>query len=126
GTSEIYSAVEDGEDVKDSLVIDVDDGTGKLKMLLFVVLRKGARLDEELKDRIKRRVREKCSPRHVPDEILEISEVPRTLNGKKLEVPIKRILMGVPVEKAVNRGVMANPDSIRHFVQLAETMMRKS
>jgi acetoacetyl-CoA synthetase len=126
GTSEIYSAVEDGEDVKDSLVIDIDDGTGKLKMLLFVVLREGVRLDEELKNRIKRRVRENCSPRHVPDEIHEISEVPRTLNGKKLEVPLKRILMGVPVEKAVNSGVMANPESIHYFVQLAETLKRKS
>ena len=126
GTSEIYSAVEDGEDVKDSLVIDIDDGSGKLRMLLFVVPGKDGGLDEELKNRIKRRVRENCSPRHVPDEILAIPEVPRTLNGKKLEVPIKRILMGVPVEKAVNRGVMANPDAIRPFVELAESLRRKN
>jgi len=120
GTSEIYSAVEDGTEVLDSLVVDVPGGQGDLKMLLFVVLREGLRLDEALIERIRRRLKEKCSPRHVPDEVYEISEVPRTLNGKKLEVPIKKILMGVPVERAVNRGVMSNPESLDFFVRFAE------
>mgnify|MGYP001298717658 CR=1 FL=1 len=125
GTSEIYSAVEDGEEVLDSLVVDIMSGTGHLKMLLFVVLRDGLGLDETLKDRIRQRLREHCSPRHVPDEIYAIDEVPRTLNGKKLEVPIKKILTGIPVERAVNKGVLENPDSIGFFVRLAEELTQR-
>ena len=88
-------------------------------MPLFVVLREGAELDDELRREIARRVRERCSPRHVPDEVYAIPEVPRTLTGKKLEVPIKRILLGHPVEKAVNRDSMSNPGVIQWFLDFA-------
>src|SRR5918999_565249 len=93
GTSEIYSAVEGVPDVLDSLVVDVDS-----LMPLFVVLREGTELDERLEGEIRGRIREHCSPRHVPDRILRVPEVPRTLSGKKLEVPVKKILMGASAE----------------------------
>src|SRR6266511_4292467 len=98
GTSEIYSAVEAVPDVLDSLVVDVDE-----TMLLFVVLREGAELGDDLRRDIARRIREHCSPRHVPDEVVRIAEVPRTLSGKKLEVPVKKILTGIPPERAASR-----------------------
>jgi acetoacetyl-CoA synthetase len=90
-------------------------------MPLFVVLREGASLDEELIGRIKRRIREDCSPRHVPDEVRQIAQVPRTLSGKVLEVPVKRILTGTPVERAVSRESLANPEALDYFVGLTGT-----
>jgi acetoacetyl-CoA synthetase len=119
GTSEIYRAVLAVDEVVDALVVDVPrEGTDGW-MPLFVVLREGARLDEDLVKRIKARVREDCSPRHVPNEIHAIAEVPRTLSGKALEVPVKRILMGQPPDKAASRESLANPDALDYFVELA-------
>ena len=114
GTSEIYSAVEGVEQVLDSLVVDVEE-----RMLLFVVVRDGASLDEGLEGEIRRRVREHCSPRHVPDAIYEIAEVPRTLSNKKLEVPVKKILLGGDPEKAASRDSLANPAALDWFVSRA-------
>jgi acetoacetyl-CoA synthetase len=119
GTSEIYRAVLAVDEVLDALVIDVPrDGTDGW-MPLFVVLREGVELDDRLTGEIRRRVREDCSPRHVPDEIRQISEVPRTLSGKALEVPVKRILMGTPVDEAASRESLANPAALDYFVALA-------
>jgi acetoacetyl-CoA synthetase len=109
GTSEIYSAVEAVPEVLDSLVIDIDD-----VMSLFVVV--SGELTDELAARIRSEVRARCSPRHVPDEIVRIDEVPRTLSGKKLEVPVKKILMGVDAEKAASRDSLANPAALDWFV----------
>jgi acetoacetyl-CoA synthetase len=89
-------------------------------MPLFVVLREGEELDDELIGQIRRRVREDCSPRHVPDEIRQVAEVPRTLSGKVLEVPVKRILMGMPADQAASRDSLANPASLDPFVELAQ------
>ena len=88
-------------------------------MPLFVVLREGAVLDDDLVAAIRRRVREDCSPRHVPSEVFEVDEVPRTLSGKVLELPVKRILMGTPPEQAAARDSLANPAALDPFVQLA-------
>jgi acetoacetyl-CoA synthetase len=122
GTSEIYRAVLAVDDVIDALVIDVPrEGTDGW-MPLFVVLREGQSLDDDLIGEIRRRIREDCSPRHVPDEIRQIEEVPRTLSGKALEVPVKRILMGTPVEKAASRESLANPEALDYFVDLAEAV----
>jgi acetoacetyl-CoA synthetase len=119
GTSEIYRAVLAVDAVVDALVVDVPrEGTDGW-MPLFVVLRDGAALDDELVAQIKRRIREDCSPRHVPNEIYAIAEVPRTLSGKVLEVPVKRILMGQPAEKAASRDSLANPAALDYFVELA-------
>ena len=88
-------------------------------MPLFVVLREGEELDEGIEAEIKRRIREDCSPRHVPNRIYPIAEVPRTLSGKVLEVPVKKILMGAPPEQAASRESLANPAALDYFVELA-------
>jgi acetoacetyl-CoA synthetase len=119
GTSEIYRAVSAVPEVLDALVVDVPKAGTEGWMPLFVVLREGSELTDELKDEIKRRIREQCSPRHVPNEIFQIKEVPRTLSGKVLEVPVKRILMGEPAEKAASRDSLANPESLDYFTELA-------
>src|SRR3954447_23362817 len=119
GTSEIYRAVLALDEVVDALVVDVPRD-GDDWMPLFVVLREGAELDDDLVARIRRRVREDCSPRHVPSEIRAIGEVPRTLSGKVLEVPVKRILRGTPAEKAPSRDSLANPAALDYFVGLAD------
>lgn len=122
GTSEIYSAVESVEEVTDSLVVDISNEKGEAFMPLFVVLKEGVKLDESLENQIKQRVRENCSPRHVPNAIYQITEVPRTLNGKKLEVPIKKILMGIPAEKAATKGALSNPESLDFFIRFAKEL----
>ena len=121
GTSEIYRSVLSLEDVLDALVIDLPrEGTDGW-MQLFVVLRAGQELTDELIGAIRRRLREDCSPRHVPDEVVQITEVPRTLSGKLLEVPVKRILMGTPAEQAASRESLANPAALDQFVAMAAT-----
>lgn len=122
GTSEIYRAVLGIDAIVDALVVDLPQPGTDGWMPLFVVMREGAELDEELPREIARRVREQCSPRHVPDEVFEIDEVPRTLSGKVLEVPVKRILMGTPVEKAASRDSLANPAALDYFVAMAKRL----
>jgi acetoacetyl-CoA synthetase len=127
GTSEIYRAAGAVEEVLDALVVDVprhgtDASTPELWMILFVVLRDGVSLDDELTAQIKRRIREDCSPRHVPNEIRQIEQVPRTLSGKVLEVPVKRILMGTPPAEAASVDSLADPRALDYFVELAKTL----
>jgi acetoacetyl-CoA synthetase len=120
GTSELYSAVEGMPEVMDSLVVDVPTPDGAdSRMWLFVVPPDGIELDDELEARIRKRMREHCSPRHVPDRIVAIAEVPRTLSGKKLEVPVKKILMGSDPDRAASRDSLANPEALDFFVELA-------
>ena len=119
GTSEIYRAVADVPEVVDCLVVDVPRPGTEGWMPLFVVLREGAKLDDQLEGEIKRRIREQCSPRHVPNQVFQIAEVPRTLSGKVLEVPVKRILMGEAPEKATSRDSLANPAALDYFTELA-------
>jgi acetoacetyl-CoA synthetase len=130
GTSEIYRAVGAVQEVLDALVVDVPRGADahgpELSMLLFVVLRDGVTLDEGLAAQIKRRIREDCSPRHVPNEVLQIEQVPRTLSGKVLEVPVKRILMGTPVGEAASVESLADPSSLDYFVELARERGRRA
>ncbi len=139
GTSEIYRATAAIDEVTDALVVDVPSnaqhrsgsealegtpGAEELWMILFVVLREGLSLQPELEIRIKQRIREDCSPRHVPNQILQINEVPRTLSGKVLEVPVKRILMGAVPSEAASVESLANPHSLDYFVELAEDLAR--
>ena len=114
GTAEIYRAVLALDEIVDAVVVDLDD-----YMPLFVVLREGAQLDDALTKRIAARIRSDCSPRHVPNEVRAIAEVPRTLSGKVLEVPVKRILMGMAPEKAASRDSLKNPEALDPFVALA-------
>ncbi|MEA2208807.1 MAG: acetoacetyl-CoA synthetase [Solirubrobacteraceae bacterium] len=124
GTSEIYRAASSLAQVLDALVIDVpkSGGDGELWMVLFVVLADGMTLDEQLTREIKRAIREDCSPRHVPNEVRQIDEVPRTLSGKVLEVPVKRILMGAAPGDAASVDSLANPRSLDYFVELAHEL----
>jgi len=137
GTSEIYRATAAVDEVTDALVVDIPSAGGpdshasnsgpggeELWMILFVVLRDGLHLEPELEVRIKQRIREDCSPRHVPNQILQIDEVPRTLSGKVLEVPVKRILMGAVPSEAASVESLANPHSLDYFVKLAGDMSR--
>jgi acetoacetyl-CoA synthetase len=122
GTSEIYRAVLAEDDVIDALVVDIPKKDTEGWMPLFVVLRDGQELTDELVARIKKRIREDCSPRHVPNTIQQIAEVPRTLSGKVLEVPVKRILMGAPADQAASRDSLANPAALDPFVELAREL----
>ena len=122
GTSEIYSAVEKVDEVSDSLVVDVPRDGGNSFMPLFVVLQEGVDLDDDLKGRIRSSIKDNASPRHVPNEIFAVSDIPKTLNGKKLEVPVKKILSGTPPEKAASKESLSNPKSLDRFVELAGNM----
>jgi acetoacetyl-CoA synthetase len=124
GTSEIYRAVLGIDEILDALVVDIPRAGTEGWMPLFVVLREGAELDDDLRREIARRVRSQCSPRHVPDEVFRIEEVPRTLSGKVLEVPVKRILMGTPAEKAASRDSLASPAALDYFTEMAASLER--
>jgi len=135
GTSEIYRAASAVDEVVDALVVDIPTTTrgggggdvdGELWMVLFVVLDKGSTLDDELRAQIKRRIREDCSPRHVPNEIQQIEQVPRTLSGKVLEVPVKRILMGAAPHEAASVDSLADPHSLDYFVRLARDLQARA
>jgi len=119
GTSEIYRVVEGFPEVLDSLIIGVEYPGGRYYMPLFVVLSDNVELDDALKARIKESLHRNISPHHVPDEVFAIREVPRTLSGKKLEVPVKKLFTGIPVEKAISIDAMSNPQSIQYFIELA-------
>jgi acetoacetyl-CoA synthetase len=122
GTSEIYRAVLAIDEITDALVVDVPrDGTEGW-MPLFVVLREGAELDDDLVKRIAKQVRTDCSPRHVPNDVYAIAEVPRTLSGKVLEVPVKKILMGTDPSQAASRDSLANPEALDYFVALGDKL----
>jgi acetoacetyl-CoA synthetase len=120
GSSEIYRVVEDLPEVLDSLIIGVERSGGGYYMPLFVVLRPEAELDDALKARIRDKIRSNLSPHHVPDDVFVIPDVPRTLNGKKLEVPVKKLFMGTPMEKAISVDSMGNPQAMQYFVAFAD------
>ena len=119
GTAEFYAVVESDADVADSLVVHLDEGD---RLVLFVALRPGCELTEALRARLSADLRRSLSPRHVPDEIVAVPAVPRTLSGKKLEVPVKRILTGTPPDVAASRGSLADPTSLDAFVELADML----
>ncbi|MER5623780.1 acetoacetate--CoA ligase [Streptosporangium sp. NPDC002544] len=124
GTSEFYRVVEGFEEIADSLVIDTGQLGQEGRLLLYVTMAEGETLRDDLVMRLRRELRERLSPRHVPNEIIEVPGIPRTLSGKKLEVPIRKILLGVPPEKAANLDAMANPEVLSHFVPEADTARR--
>ncbi|WP_026434805.1 acetoacetate--CoA ligase [Acidovorax sp. JHL-9] len=119
GTSEIYSAVEALPEVLDSLVVDLEYLGRNSYMPLFVVLRPGSTLDDALRERINAAIRSSLSPRFVPDAIVAVAEVPRTLSGKKQELPIKKMLLGQPIDTVVNKDAMANPGCLAWYADFA-------
>jgi acetoacetyl-CoA synthetase len=119
GTAELYRAVETLPEVLDSLVVDLEYLGRESWMPLFVVLREGVTLDEVLEKRLKAAIRAALSPRHVPDQIFQVAAVPRTLSGKKMELPVRKLLMGADPAQVMNRDAMANADCVDWFVALA-------
>jgi len=119
GTAELYRAVEALPEVLDSLVVDLEYLGRESWMPLFVVLREGLVLDEALTKRLKAVIRDALSARHVPNEIFQVRAIPRTLSGKKMELPVKKLLMGEPAAKVLNADAMANADSVPWFVEFA-------
>ncbi|MGM0837973.1 MAG: acetoacetate--CoA ligase [Bacillota bacterium] len=124
GTSEIYKIVDAIPEILESLIIDLEYSGKDSFMSLFVVLHPSVKLTDELKQEINKQIIQNLSPRIVPDAIFAIEEVPKTLNGKKLEVPIRKILLGMPIEKSINPDSMANPKSLQYFVDLASKISK--
>lgn len=122
GTAEIYNALQKVKAVKDSLIVNLELEGGRHYMPLFVVLEDGEVLDEALVQTIKQTMRSEYSPRHVPDEVIAVTEIPYTISGKKLEAPVKKILLGMPLTKAANPGAMRNPDSLDFFIEFGRKM----
>ena len=120
GTAEIYRVVETISDVKDALIVNLELRGGRHFMPLFVVLTEGSVLNDDLKKRIGTALKTEYSPRHVPDDIIEVREIPYTISGKKLEAPVKKILLGVPIQKAANVGSMRNPSALDFFIDFAQ------
>jgi acetoacetyl-CoA synthetase len=122
GSADIYAAVEQLPEVADSLVIGAEFGDARYYMPLFVVLAEGVTLDDALKSRINDVIRRQCSPRHVPDEIRAVPAIPHTLTGKRLEVPVKRLIQGFPLERAVNPGAVDRPDLLDYYAELGRRL----
>ena len=126
GTSEIYSAVEGLPEVLDSMVVDLEYLGKDSYMPLFVVLRPGVELDDAVRGRINTAIRTALSPRFVPDDIYAVAEIPRTLSGKKQELPIKKLLLGQPLAKVVNKDAMANPGCLGWYEAFAKEHLAKA
>jgi acetoacetyl-CoA synthetase len=126
GTSELYSAVEALPEVMDSMVVDLEYLGKESYMPLFVVLRPGTALDDAVKAKLNNAIKVALSPRFIPNEIFQVAEIPRTLSGKKQELPIKKLMLGQPLEKVVNRDAMANPGCLDWYVALAKQHVAKA
>ncbi len=122
GTSEFYVVVESFAEVADSMVVDTSHLGREGELVLLVVMAPGQELTEDLKSRISAAIRQRLSPRHIPDRIVAVAEIPRTINGKKMEVPIRRLLLGEEPEKVMSRGSMANPQAVEEYRALAERL----
>ncbi len=122
GTAEIYNAMDKVEEINDSLIVNLELSGGRDYMPLFVLLNENGTLTDDLKKKIKQTLRSEYSPRHVPDDIIEVPDIPYTISGKKLEAPVKKILLGKAVEKAANKDSMRNPDSLIYFIEFANTL----
>jgi acetoacetyl-CoA synthetase len=119
GTSELYRAVEALPEVLDSMVVDLEYLGRESYMPLFVVLREGVVLDDRLQERLRDAIKTALSPRFIPNDIFQVAEIPRTLSGKKQELPIKKLLLGHPLDKVLNRDAMANPACLDWYVHFA-------
>lgn len=120
GTSEIYSAMNKVKEVKDSLIVNLELSGGRHYMPLFVIMQDDQELTDDIKQKINQTLRSEYSPRHVPDEIIAVPDIPYTISGKKMEAPVKKILLGRPMEKAANVDSMRNPESLEFFVEFAQ------
>jgi acetoacetyl-CoA synthetase len=121
GTAEVYAVLASIDEVADALIVNLDLPGGGFFMPLFVTLADGRVLDEAIRQKIRDRLREEYTPRHVPDRIIQVRAIPATLTGKKMEVPVRKLLLGVPADQAANVNAMANPDSLEEFASYART-----
>ncbi|MDU8884597.1 acetoacetate--CoA ligase [Yeosuana sp. MJ-SS3] len=122
GTSEIYRAVNKIEEVEDSLIVNLELDEGKHYMPLFVKMKNNLTLTEDIKGKIIFQLKREYTPRHVPDEILEVNDIPYTISGKKMEAPIKKILLKMPLERSINFDSMRNPESVDYFIEFAKSI----
>jgi acetoacetyl-CoA synthetase len=120
GTSEIYRAVNKIEAVEDSLIVNLELDQGKHYMPLFVKTKNNTELTDDIKSQINNQLKKEYSPRHVPDDIIQVEDIPYTISGKKMEAPIKKILLGMPLEKSINFDSMRNPDSVQFFIEFVK------
>jgi acetoacetyl-CoA synthetase len=120
GTSEIYNAVHKIEAVEDALIVNLELDEGKHYMPLFIKLKPNIILDDALKAKINTQLKNDYSPRHVPDAIFEVKDIPYTISGKKMEAPVKKILLRMPLESAINLDAMRNPESVQFFIDFAK------
>ncbi|KPM46763.1 acetoacetate--CoA ligase [Jiulongibacter sediminis] len=125
GTAEIYRVIDQISQVEESLIVNIEKKNGEHFMPLFVKMRKGQEFNQNVEEQINTGLRKAYSPRHVPDTIIAVNDIPFTLSGKKMEAPVKKILMGIPPEKAVNLGSMRNPESVTEFVTLGEGRLKE-
>jgi acetoacetyl-CoA synthetase len=121
GTAEIYNVIEGIPEVDDAIVVNLDLPGGHFFMPMFVKLADGLTLNDDIVGEIKTRLRREYTPRHVPDAFIQVPAIPTTLTGKKLEVPVRKLLMGVPLEKAANTSAMADPSALDAFIDYART-----
>ncbi len=124
GTSEIYRVVESFDEILDSLIVDLEFRGRDSFMPLFVKLAEGVAPDDALKQRVTKRLRAEVSPRHVPNEMIAVKDIPYTLSGKKMEVPIRKILLGMDASKAANLGAMRNPEAAEFFINYARQLAK--
>lgn len=124
GTAEIYSVLDQIEGVRDALIMNIEMEGGRHYMPLFIVLEEGFSLNEDLIAAIQQKLKTTYSPRHVPDEILTCPDIPYTISGKKLEAPIKKLLMGIPPEKAITRDALRNPEAVKFFEEFAQSFLK--
>ena len=126
GTSEIYRAIDKIEEVEDSLIINLELEEGKHYMPLFVKMKQDFQLSEDIKININTQLKKEYSPRHVPDDIIVVNDIPYTISGKKMEAPIKKILLGMPLDKSINFDTMRNPESVAFFIDFADKIRENS
>ena len=122
GTAEIYRAIDTISTIKDSLIVNIELPHGGDYMPLFVIMKENVVLTEDIKTQIKTALKSAYSPRHVPDEIIAVNDIPYTISGKKMETPVKKILMHMPLEKSINTGSVKNPESLNFFKSFAATI----
>jgi acetoacetyl-CoA synthetase len=126
GTAEIYRAVEQMPQINSALIVNIEQPNGDHFMPLFLQMNDGERLTDELKKEIKKKLRSTYSPRHVPDQMIEVKDIPRTISGKKMETPIKKILMGMDVDEVASKDAMKNPEALDFFIDFARQLDAKT
>jgi acetoacetyl-CoA synthetase len=122
GTAEIYRAVDTVSAIQDALIVNLERPDGQHFMPLFVVMKPGETLTPEIEAAVAKALRTAYSPRHVPDQIIACEDIPYTISGKKLEAPVKKILMGIPIERAASKDALRNPESLDYFVAYAQKL----